>query len=94
MTGSHYLLLKNAERLSEKQATRLEERLAVNANLNAVYSLKEQLQQLWVQPGRITAMSGHLQAWGALAAATGLAHEVLCGDAGAAATTTTALPSD
>ncbi|EAR23601.1 transposase [Nitrococcus mobilis] len=72
LAGSRYLLLKNAERLNDKQTTRLEELLAANANLTAVYSLKEQLQQLWVQSGSVTTMSQRLEAWCALAETTGL----------------------
>lgn len=72
LKGSRYLLLKNTERLSERQAERLETLLAINTPLNAVYSLKEQLQQLWVSPPTKVAMQQRLDAWCALADATGL----------------------
>jgi len=73
LVGSRYLLLKNADRLSEHQSARLDELLALNTPLNAVYSLKEQLQHLWTQPASITAMGPRLDAWCELAEATGLA---------------------
>jgi transposase len=38
-----------------------------------VYALKEQLQQLWAQPGNATAMGSRLDAWCDLAEATGSA---------------------
>lgn len=50
LTGSRYLLLKNAARLSEAQSERLGDLLTTNSKLNAVYSRKEQLQQLWQAP--------------------------------------------
>ena len=47
MKGTHYLLLKNSEKLSEKQSNKLLELLKNNDNLNTLYVLKEQLQALW-----------------------------------------------
>lgn len=73
LTGSRYLLLKNVGRLSERQSQRLDELLAANTNLHAVYSLKEQLQQLWQAPATHTEMAQRLAHWCALAEATGLA---------------------
>lgn len=73
LTGSRYLLLKNAERLSARQTQRLDELLATNANLHAVYALKEQLQQLWQEPATPTEMARHLEHWCAMAEATRLA---------------------
>lgn len=73
LSGSRYLLLNNADKLSEHQSARLDELLAANGPLNAVYALKEQLQQLWTQPTSITEMGQRLDAWCALAEATGLA---------------------
>ena len=46
LVGSRYLLLKNAENLTERQGERLQQLLAINTPLNTVYALKEQLQQL------------------------------------------------
>ncbi|AWN17959.1 Mobile element protein [Salinisphaera sp. LB1] len=43
------------------------------ARFNAVYALKEQLQQLWHAPASFTVMGQRLDAWCALAEATGLA---------------------
>ncbi len=45
--GSLYLLLKNADKLSEKQSGDLNKLLDHNSNLNLLYLLKEQLQTLW-----------------------------------------------
>lgn len=47
MKGTHYLLLKNADNLSEKQAAKLQTLLDNNAALSTLYVLKEQLQALW-----------------------------------------------
>jgi len=73
LKGSQYLLLKNPDKLSEPQAARLIELLAVNAPLNAVYALKEQLQQLWQNPATSSVMAQCLDAWCEMAEATGLA---------------------
>jgi len=73
LTGSRYLLLKNAERLSKRQTQRLDDLLAANTNLHAVYALKEQLQQLWQVPATPTEMARRLDEWCALAEATRLA---------------------
>jgi len=73
LTGSRYLLLKNADHLSPNQAARLDQLLAVNGPLNAVYALKEQLQQLWNASASITVMGQRLDQWCELANATGLA---------------------
>jgi transposase len=47
MKGTHYLLLKNANKLSEKQTGVLQELLRNNDNLYLIYVIKEQLQALW-----------------------------------------------
>ncbi len=47
MKGTHYLLLKNADKLNEKQSDKLQTLLENNGNLNTLYVLKEQLQALW-----------------------------------------------
>ena len=47
MKGTHYLLLKNAGKLNEKQGVKLQKLLENNSNLNTLYVLKEQLQALW-----------------------------------------------
>lgn len=73
LTGSRYLLLKNAERLTDAQQARLQDLLAANVNLSAAYALKEQLQQLWHMPVSAKAMAARLHQWCTLANATGLA---------------------
>jgi hypothetical protein len=40
-------VLKNADKLAESQAQKLQQLLDENANLNTLYILKEQLQTLW-----------------------------------------------
>lgn len=67
ITGSRYLLLKNADLLSQPQQLRLDDLLAANHNLLAVYSLKEQLQNLWAHPGSVAVMAQRLDQWCALA---------------------------
>ncbi len=52
MKGTHYLLLKNADKLNEKQSN----------NLNTLYVLKEQLQALWSAPS-FEGMSEQLENW-------------------------------
>jgi len=47
ITGSRFLLLKNANKLSEKQEDKLKNLLKENKNISSVYILKEQLQALW-----------------------------------------------
>jgi transposase len=44
---SRWLLLRNPENLDERQASDLEELLAINQPLMLVYVMKEQLKQLW-----------------------------------------------
>lgn len=73
LTGSRYLLLKNAERLSDAQQDRLTELLAANENLTAVYALKEQLQHLWQRPVDVGDMTERLTQWCELAEQTHLA---------------------
>jgi transposase len=42
MKGTHYLLLKNADKLNETQTEKLQKLLDDNVNLNTLYVLKEQ----------------------------------------------------
>lgn len=72
LIGIRYVLLKNPDKLSDSQHHRLDDLLAANQNLNAVYSLKEQLQSLWDSPGDFDAMATQLDHWCALAEQTGL----------------------
>jgi len=62
MKGTHYLLLKNADKLTEKQSLKLQTLLDNNAHLNTLYVLKEQLQALW-QAGTYEEMRAQLEAW-------------------------------
>ena len=62
MKGTHYLLLKNADKLSEKQSNKLQTLLESNSNLNALYVLKEQLQALW-NASSFEGMSEQLENW-------------------------------
>ena len=45
--GTHYLVLKNADKLTDSQEVKLKALLSENANLNTLYIMKEQLQDLW-----------------------------------------------
>ena len=47
MKGTHYLLLKNSDKLDDKQTEKLQTLLNNNSNMNTLYVLKEQLQALW-----------------------------------------------
>lgn len=60
--GSLYLLLRNPDKLSETQSEKLGELLKNNSNLNIIYSMKEQLQNLW-SSASCKEMSLQLEAW-------------------------------
>lgn len=62
MKGSHYLLLKNADKLNEGQAEKLKKLLDENTNLNTLYVLKEQLQALWTSE-TVESMKTNLEQW-------------------------------
>jgi len=62
LTGTHYLVLKNAHKLDESEAQRLQQLLDENANLNTLYILKEQLQALW-ESETVELMLERLEAW-------------------------------
>jgi transposase len=47
LKGSRYLLLKNAENLTEKQKPRLDKLLAMNTTLSTSYLLKDQLKMVY-----------------------------------------------
>lgn len=66
MKGTHYLLLKNADKLDEQQALKLQRLLDNNAQLNTLYVLKEQLQALWKAP-TVHDMDAQLERWCQLA---------------------------
>lgn len=62
LKGTRYLLLKNADKLNEKQSDKLQTLLKNNDNLNTLYVLKEQLQALWSQES-FESMSEALESW-------------------------------
>lgn len=72
--GTRWLLLKNPEHLDDKrhERTRLDEALRLNQPLATAYYLKEDLRQLWQQPGK-RAAGKFLTDWIARAAASGVA---------------------
>lgn len=74
--GSLWLLLSNRKTLKESDQTRLDQLLAQNQPLAALYALKEQLQGLWHQPVSAADMAARLDDWCGMAGAakiTGLA---------------------
>jgi len=71
MKGCHYLLLKNAHKLTDKQSDKLQHLLAENANMNTLYLLKEQLQALWSNTDKET-MGQQLEQWCELAEQTNM----------------------
>lgn len=58
MKGTHYLLLKNAD----KQTDKLQRLLDNNSNLNTLYVRKEQLQTLWLAE-TFDEMKSQLNSW-------------------------------
>jgi transposase len=62
LTGTHYLVLKNADKLDESQTQKLQRLLDENANLNTLYILKEQLQALW-ESETVELMQERLEVW-------------------------------
>lgn len=62
MIGTHYLVLKNADKLTEQQGEKLQKLLENNSNLNMLYVLKEQLQVLW-NATSFDQMAGQLESW-------------------------------
>ncbi|MFT7389719.1 MAG: transposase [Candidatus Endobugula sp.] len=71
MKGTHYLLLKNPDKLNETQTEKLQKLLDDNANLNTLYVLKEQLQALW-QAETVEDMQASLEQWCLLADETNM----------------------
>ncbi len=57
-----YLLLRNADKLSDKQSDQLKLLLDNNSNLNLIYVLKEQLQAFW-NAGSYDEMAKQLENW-------------------------------
>jgi len=71
LKDTHYLVLKNAFKLNEKQDQKLQNLLNENTNLNTLYLMKEQLQSLWMSDS-VEQMKGALEAWCELADDSGL----------------------
>lgn len=71
LKGTHYLVLKNADKLNESQAEKLQKLLNENSNLNTLYILKEQLQSLWSSESYET-MQADLEQWCVLAEQTNM----------------------
>jgi transposase len=57
LKGTRWLLLKNSQNLDEErdERARLQEALALNADLATAYYLKEDLRRLWSQPDKAAA---------------------------------------
>ena len=66
LKGTHYLVLKNANKLDEAQSQKLQKLLDENSNLNTLYVMKEQLQGLW-DSSSVELMRERLEAWCELA---------------------------
>jgi transposase len=66
LKGTHYLVLKNADKLNESQSQKLQKLLDENANLNTLYVMKEQLQELWGSDS-VKRMHEQLNTWCLLA---------------------------
>lgn len=62
MKGTHYLLLKNADKLNAQQSDKLQMLRENNDHLNTLYVLKEQLQALWSAP-TYERMAEQLESW-------------------------------
>ena len=69
LKGTRYLLLKNADKLSESQCEKLQILLQNNDNLNILYVMKEQLQALWEETS-FEDMAKQLENWCKLAEQT------------------------
>ena len=69
LKGTRYLLLKNADKLSESQGEKLQILLQNNDNLNILYVMKEQLQALWEETS-FEDMTRQLENWCKLAEQT------------------------
>ncbi len=73
MKGCHYLLLKNADKLTENQSEKLDRLLAENSNMNTLYVMKEQLQALWNNT-HVETMEQQLEQWCQLADQTNMTY--------------------
>lgn len=66
LKGTHYLVLKNSDKLTGSQSKKLQQLLDNNTNLNTLYIMKEQLQALW-SCDTVELMQERLEAWCQLA---------------------------
>jgi len=73
LKGKRYLLLKNRKKLSADAQQDLEKLLESNKNLNIVYALKEQLQDIWSNV-TVASFNAALDNWCELARETGIPH--------------------
>jgi transposase len=73
LKGSYYLLLKNEQKLTEKQSGQLETILSENQNLNILYLMKEQLQALWNNTD-VDQMKAELDFWCVMAEQTNMTY--------------------
>jgi len=64
-------LLKNADKLKHKHTKSIDNLLINNSNLNTLYILKEQLQELWQLP-TFDEMTNGINAWCELAYETNM----------------------
>ena len=71
--GCHYLLLKNADKLTESQSEKLNRLLTENSNMNTLYVMKEQLQALWSNTN-VETMEQQLEQWCQLADQTNMTY--------------------
>lgn len=71
LKGTHYLVLKNADKLDKSQTQKLRQLLDENENLNTLYVLKEQLQALW-ESESFELMQTRLEAWCLIADDSGM----------------------
>ena len=73
LKGTRWLLLKAPDKLKEtrNERQRLEDALSLNQSLATAYYLKEDLRQVWEQPGRVAA-SRFLTDWCRRARASGI----------------------
>lgn len=69
--GSRFLLLRNAENLTDKQQKNLTTLLQENENINLIYMLKEQLQTLWTYK-TYQEMDAALESWCLMAEQTNM----------------------
>lgn len=71
--GSLWLLLSNRSTLKQTDQERLDQLLAQNQPLSALYMLKEQLQQVWQPDSTVAEMTRRLDDWCGLAKAANIA---------------------